>query len=136
METIKETIHAARSLRADYRIANHVKCEFYYKSESTEVCTALAEQVILVYFMYLYNSIIIMLYNILVYIHIGRRLQYPCQGQLPPPPVDRHRGPSRVLYQGVVHCQRYPTTQPDWYCRHRAGAGQAGQGDREAGAAD
>ena len=83
-----------------------------------------------------YNSMLIMIYNMLVYIHIGRRLQHPCQGHLPTPPVDRHRGPSRVLYQGVVHCQCHPTTEPDRHRRHRAGAGQAGQGDREAGAAD
>ena len=86
--------------------------------------------------MCLYNGMLIMIYNMLVYIYIGRRLQYPRQGYLPPPPLDRDRGPSRVLHQGLVHCQRHPTNQPDRHRRHRAGAGQAGQGDRQAGAAD
>jgi valyl-tRNA synthetase len=35
MEVIKDTIHGARSLRADYKIANHVKADFYFRISST-----------------------------------------------------------------------------------------------------
>lgn len=37
MEVIKDAIHGARSLRTDYRIANHTKAHFYYQSDSADV---------------------------------------------------------------------------------------------------
>jgi valyl-tRNA synthetase len=45
MEIVKEAIHGARSLRADYRVANHIKADFYFKSESAEIQATLAAQV-------------------------------------------------------------------------------------------
>lgn len=44
MEVVKEAIHGARSLRADYRVPNHVKADFYFRSESEEVRRTLTEQ--------------------------------------------------------------------------------------------
>lgn len=37
LEVIKSCVHAGRSLRTDYKIANHVKANFYYRTESAEV---------------------------------------------------------------------------------------------------
>lgn len=37
MEIVKDAIHGGRSLRSDYRIANHVKADFYFRTENTEV---------------------------------------------------------------------------------------------------
>jgi valyl-tRNA synthetase len=34
METVKELIHSARSLRVQYKIANHIKADFYFKTDS------------------------------------------------------------------------------------------------------
>ena len=33
MDIVKEAIHGARSLRSDYRVANHVKADFSFRSE-------------------------------------------------------------------------------------------------------
>jgi len=44
MEVVKEAIHAARSLRADYRIANPVKGEFYFRTDSPQILAALTNQ--------------------------------------------------------------------------------------------
>ena len=44
MQVVTEAIHAARSLRADYRIANSTKTRFYFRSESKDVQRALREQ--------------------------------------------------------------------------------------------
>mmetsp|Transcript_12904 Transcript_12904/g.17693 ORF Transcript_12904/g.17693 Transcript_12904/m.17693 type:complete len:1013 (+) Transcript_12904:198-3236(+) len=40
-ELLKEAIHGARSLRSDYRIPNHVKADFYFRSDSAVVLTCL-----------------------------------------------------------------------------------------------
>lgn len=34
MEMIKELIHGARSLRSDYKVANHIKADFYFRTTS------------------------------------------------------------------------------------------------------
>jgi valyl-tRNA synthetase len=44
MELVKEAIHGARSLRADYKIANHIKADFYFRTESTQVRDTLLKQ--------------------------------------------------------------------------------------------
>jgi valyl-tRNA synthetase len=44
MAIVTDAIHAARSLRADYRIANSTKTRFYFRSESADVQRALSEQ--------------------------------------------------------------------------------------------
>lgn len=44
MEIVKEAIHGARSLRADYKVPNHVKAAFYFKSDSAAVTAALQAQ--------------------------------------------------------------------------------------------
>jgi len=44
MQVVTDAIHAARSLRADYRIANSTKTRFYFRSESADVQRALREQ--------------------------------------------------------------------------------------------
>ena len=41
---LKDCIHAARSLRVDYKIPNHVKADFYYRTESNAMLTALKSQ--------------------------------------------------------------------------------------------
>jgi hypothetical protein len=33
MDVVKEAIHGARSLRSDYRVANHIKADFSFRSE-------------------------------------------------------------------------------------------------------
>jgi valyl-tRNA synthetase len=37
MSIIKDMIHHARSLRVDYHIANHIKADFYFRTDSKEV---------------------------------------------------------------------------------------------------
>ena len=37
MELIKELIHGGRSLRSDYKLANHIKADFYYTCSSSEM---------------------------------------------------------------------------------------------------
>lgn len=37
MEMVKELIHGGRSLRSDYKLANHVKADFYYTCTSPEM---------------------------------------------------------------------------------------------------
>ena len=44
MQIVSDAIHAARSLRADYRIPNNTKTDFYYRSENCHVKRALGEQ--------------------------------------------------------------------------------------------
>lgn len=44
MEMVKEVIHAARSLRKQYNVANHVKADFYFKTDSEAVASALLMQ--------------------------------------------------------------------------------------------
>ena len=44
MELIKEMISSARSLRSDYRVPNHVKADFYFKTESVDVKNAILKQ--------------------------------------------------------------------------------------------
>jgi valyl-tRNA synthetase len=44
MAIVTDAIHAARSLRADYRIPNSTKTRFYFRSESADVQRALREQ--------------------------------------------------------------------------------------------
>jgi valyl-tRNA synthetase len=44
MELVKDTIHGARSLRADYKIANHIKADFYFRTESAEIREVLLKQ--------------------------------------------------------------------------------------------
>lgn len=44
MQVVTDAIHAARSLRADYRIPNNTKTRFYFRSESADVKRALKEQ--------------------------------------------------------------------------------------------
>ena len=44
MEKVKDAIHAARSLRSDYRVANNTKADFYFRTENVEVAAVLREQ--------------------------------------------------------------------------------------------
>ena len=44
MEIMKQLIHAARSLRTQYKIANHIKADFYVKTDSSDLKTAVLEQ--------------------------------------------------------------------------------------------
>ncbi len=44
MGSIKDCIHTARSLRAQYKIPNHIKANFYYRSESESIQSLLAAQ--------------------------------------------------------------------------------------------
>jgi valyl-tRNA synthetase len=44
MDVVKKAIAGARSLRADYKIANHVKADFYFRSDFEDVREALSEQ--------------------------------------------------------------------------------------------
>jgi valyl-tRNA synthetase len=44
MGIVKDTIHSARSLRADYRVANNTKADFYFRTESPEVETIVTSQ--------------------------------------------------------------------------------------------
>ena len=44
MSLVQNTIHGARSLRADYKIANHIKADFYFRTESAELKEALLAQ--------------------------------------------------------------------------------------------
>jgi valyl-tRNA synthetase len=44
MELIKEVIHSARSLRSQYKIANHIKANFFFKTENEEMKTSILEQ--------------------------------------------------------------------------------------------
>lgn len=44
MELIKEVIHSARSLRSQYKIANHVKANFYFKTENEQLKAVISEQ--------------------------------------------------------------------------------------------
>lgn len=44
MEIVKEAIHGARSLRADYKVPNHVKADFFFRTEAPEVRAALLAQ--------------------------------------------------------------------------------------------
>lgn len=44
MAIVKELIHSARSLRTQYKIANHVKADFYFKTDSEAVKRAVLEQ--------------------------------------------------------------------------------------------
>ncbi len=44
MEQVKEIIHGARSLRSDYKIPNHVKADFYFRTENDQIKAALVAQ--------------------------------------------------------------------------------------------
>jgi valyl-tRNA synthetase len=44
MHHIKEAIHSARSLRVQYKIPNHVKANFFFRSENEEVKAAVLTQ--------------------------------------------------------------------------------------------
>jgi valyl-tRNA synthetase len=44
MQLVKDAIHGARSLRADYKIANHIKADFYFRTEAPELKEALLAQ--------------------------------------------------------------------------------------------
>lgn len=44
MEFIKDLIHGARSLRVDYKIANNVKANYYYKADVKEIQDLIANQ--------------------------------------------------------------------------------------------
>lgn len=44
MEFIKSAVHAARSLRADYKVPNHVQATFYFQTTSDEVRAILESQ--------------------------------------------------------------------------------------------
>ena len=44
LEAVKSCVHAGRSLRSDYKIANHVKANFYYRTDSAEVQAQLGSQ--------------------------------------------------------------------------------------------
>lgn len=44
MEMIKNVIHSARSLRSDYKVANHLKADFYFRSDSQELTSVLLSQ--------------------------------------------------------------------------------------------
>lgn len=37
MELLKESIHSARSLRFDYKVANHIKPDFFFRTDSKNV---------------------------------------------------------------------------------------------------
>jgi valyl-tRNA synthetase len=37
MDILKEGIHAARSLRSDYRVPNHMKVDFYFRTNNNEL---------------------------------------------------------------------------------------------------
>ena len=41
MEMVKELIHGGRSLRSDYKLANHVKADFYYTCSSPEMSSVI-----------------------------------------------------------------------------------------------
>jgi valyl-tRNA synthetase len=41
MEMVKELIHGGRSLRSDYKLANHIKADFYYTCTSPEMSTVI-----------------------------------------------------------------------------------------------
>lgn len=44
MELIKEAIHAARSLRAEYKIPNHSQASFYFRTESEAIKNIVLDQ--------------------------------------------------------------------------------------------
>lgn len=44
MSIVSDAIHGARSLRADYRLANHIKATFFYRTDSSDVRAALSNQ--------------------------------------------------------------------------------------------
>lgn len=44
MALVREFIHAGRSLRSDYKIANHVKANFYFRTDSSDVKQKLLAQ--------------------------------------------------------------------------------------------
>lgn len=44
MDLVKECIHAARSLRKQYNVANHVKADFYFRTENESASRALSAQ--------------------------------------------------------------------------------------------
>ena len=44
MDFIKSAVHAARSLRADYKVPNHVQATFYFQTTSDEVRSVLENQ--------------------------------------------------------------------------------------------
>lgn len=44
MEIIKGCVHTARSMRVDYKIGNHVKANFYYRTESAETMAQVRAQ--------------------------------------------------------------------------------------------
>jgi len=44
MESVKDVIHAARSLRKQYNVANHIKADFYFKTDSEVIAEALTAQ--------------------------------------------------------------------------------------------
>jgi valyl-tRNA synthetase len=44
MELVKDTIHAARSLRKQYNLPNHVKADFYFKTDASNFNTILSDQ--------------------------------------------------------------------------------------------
>ena len=44
MQLVKSAIDGARSLRAEYKVANHVKVEFYFRTESSAIKAALLAQ--------------------------------------------------------------------------------------------
>lgn len=44
MAVVKDAINGARSIRADYKIPNHVKADFYFRTEAPEVRAALSAQ--------------------------------------------------------------------------------------------
>lgn len=37
MSLVNEMIHGARSLRADYRVGNHIKAKFYFRTDNAEL---------------------------------------------------------------------------------------------------
>jgi valyl-tRNA synthetase len=45
MEIVKDAAHAARSLRTDYRVTNRVRGTFFLRTDSSQVATALIDQV-------------------------------------------------------------------------------------------
>lgn len=46
MQLVKDAITGARSIRADYKIPNHVKADFYFRSSSAKVKEALSTQTV------------------------------------------------------------------------------------------
>lgn len=44
LEVIKSCVHAGRSLRTDYKIGNHVKANFYYRTENAQVLAQVQAQ--------------------------------------------------------------------------------------------